>query len=65
VKCKKAGSLVRTGYGRLQALCADKTGQVLSCFGTNNNLEFFWFLSEEELEQKLKKKRKKELKKQK
>jgi U3 small nucleolar RNA-associated protein 12 len=62
VKCKKAGSLPRVGYGRLQALVADKSSKVLSCFGTDNRLEFFWFCSDEEIESKLKKKRKKELK---
>jgi hypothetical protein len=41
---------------------ADKSGKVLSCFGTDSRLEFFWFCSDEEAENKLKKKRKKELK---
>ncbi|XP_059475332.1 WD repeat-containing protein 3 [Neocloeon triangulifer] len=57
LRCKKVGSLLRNSYGRLQALVSDKSGQVLSSFGTDFNLEVFWFCSDEEVENKLKKKR--------
>ncbi|XP_065338658.1 WD repeat-containing protein 3 [Cloeon dipterum] len=65
LRCIKSGSLVRSCVGRLQALVTDKSGQVLGSFGTDRNLEIFWFYNEDEVQNRTKKRRKRELKQQK
>jgi uncharacterized membrane protein affecting hemolysin expression len=59
VKCMKAGSMLRIGRGRLQALAADNLGHVLACHSTNNMVELFYFNSDEETQNKFSKRLKK------
>lgn len=66
VQCVKVGSLLRAGRGRVVSMCTDVSGQVIACHGTDNTVELFHFLSDEQVQVRYKKRlskaRKKELK---
>lgn len=63
IQCHKAGSLLRSGRGRIVSMFSDATGQVLGCHGTNSQIELFQFLSEDDSKLRMKKRLKKERKK--
>ena len=52
LKCSKIGNIVRAGKGRIGSLVSDSTGQVLGCHGTDNSLELFYFLPEDQIKHK-------------
>ncbi|XP_033226302.1 WD repeat-containing protein 3 [Belonocnema kinseyi] len=53
LRCEKVGSVARAGKGRLVSLRTDVTGRVVACHGTDNTVELFYILSEEETKEKL------------
>lgn len=59
----KAGSLLRSGRGRVMSMFSDVTGQVIGCHGTDMQIELFLFLSDDDAKIRLKKRLKKERKK--
>lgn len=58
LKCIKAGSLLRAGRGRVVSMSIDTTGQILCCHGTDNQIEIFHFLSDEQANKRRRKKNK-------
>ncbi|XP_011505302.1 PREDICTED: WD repeat-containing protein 3 [Ceratosolen solmsi marchali] len=52
LRCTKIGNIVRVGKGRLNKLTADFTGQVIGCYGNDNTVELFHFLSEDQVKNK-------------
>ncbi|CAH0548156.1 unnamed protein product [Brassicogethes aeneus] len=65
LQCLKAGSLLRAGRGRVVTLFNDISGQIIGCHGTDQQIELFYFCSEDEAQTRLKKRLKKEKKKEK
>lgn len=53
LKCEKVGTITRAGKGRLVSLRTDFTGRVVTCHGTDNTVELFNILSDEESREKL------------
>lgn len=58
-KCNFVGSIQRTGKGRTVNLRSDKEGRVLACGGTDDEIELFYFCSQDESLQRLTKRLKK------
>jgi U3 small nucleolar RNA-associated protein 12 len=50
--CIKIGNIIRVSKGRLNTLTADSTGQVIGCIGSDNIIELFHFLSEDQVKNK-------------
>ncbi|XP_006813674.2 WD repeat-containing protein 3 [Saccoglossus kowalevskii] len=65
LSCSRVGSLMRQSRERVVSMAMDSTGRVLTCHGTDSQLEVFVLCNEEELAKRLKKKQKKSRKKQK
>ncbi|KAH0818827.1 hypothetical protein GEV33_003964 [Tenebrio molitor] len=63
LQCHKVGSLLRAGKGRLVSMFSDGSGQVVGCHGTDNQLELFYFCTDDEAQVRLKKRLRKERKK--
>ncbi|KAJ9598232.1 hypothetical protein L9F63_011053 [Diploptera punctata] len=63
LKCRKVGSVLRVGRGRVVSLTSDLTGHVVACHGTDNMVELFHFCSDEDSQERLKKRQRKERKK--
>lgn len=63
LQCRKAGSVLRVGRGRVVSLTSDPTGHVIACHGTGNTVELFHFCSDEDSMDRLKKRQRKERKK--
>uniref|UniRef100_A0A8D8LZD4 WD repeat-containing protein 3 n=1 Tax=Cacopsylla melanoneura TaxID=428564 RepID=A0A8D8LZD4_9HEMI len=65
--CDKAGSILRTGKGRVHTMLNDKQNQILCCHGNNNVVDLFYFCTKEESDtrwrKRLRKLKKKEAKK--
>lgn len=59
LQCHKAGSLVRTGRGRVVSMSSDPTSQVLGCHGVDQQVELFLFCSDDEASMRHKKRIKK------
>lgn len=62
VNCSKAGSILRSGRGRVVGMSMDSTGHILAVHGNDNNVELFRFLPDKDAKQKLKKRLRKERK---
>lgn len=62
VSCIKAGSILRSGHGRVIGMSMDSTGHILAVHGNDNNVELFYFLSDKDAKLKLKKRLRKEKK---
>ncbi|CAG9763288.1 unnamed protein product [Ceutorhynchus assimilis] len=65
LQCLKAGTLLRAGRGRVVSLTNDSSGQVVCCHGTDQQIELFYFCTDDEAQVRLKKRLKKERKKEK
>ncbi|XP_069680320.1 WD repeat-containing protein 3 [Periplaneta americana] len=63
LQCKKAGSVLRSGRGRVTSLTSDNTGQVIGCHGTDGLVELFHFCSDQDANNRFKKRQRKERKK--
>lgn len=63
LRCEKIGSITRAGRGRLVSIRTDLTERVITCHGTDNTVELFYILTEEEAKEKLGKRVKKARKK--
>ena len=63
LQCRKAGSVLRVGRGRVVSLTSDPTGHVIACHGTDNMVELFHFCSDKDSLERLKKRQRKERKK--
>lgn len=63
IQCHKAGSLLRSGRGRVVSMYSEVSGQILGCHGTDSQIELFQFLSDEDAKLRLKKRLRKERKK--
>jgi U3 small nucleolar RNA-associated protein 12 len=59
LKCNFVGSIQRSGKGRTVNLLTDKDARVLACNGTDDEIELFYFCSEEESTDRLAKRLKK------
>lgn len=59
LNCTLMGTIQRGGHGRTMGISTDNTGQVLACFGTNNQIELFYFFDETESLKRLTKRLKK------
>uniref|UniRef100_A0A4W3GL16 WD repeat-containing protein 3 n=1 Tax=Callorhinchus milii TaxID=7868 RepID=A0A4W3GL16_CALMI len=57
--CQKAGSMLRDGRNRVVSFRADQSSKIVACHGTDNVLEVFMALSEEEVKKRIEKKQKK------
>ncbi|XP_050315636.1 WD repeat-containing protein 3 [Anthonomus grandis grandis] len=65
LQCLKIGSLLRPGKGRVVTLTSDANCQIIGVHGTDQQIELFYFCSEDEAQNRLKKRLKKEKKKEK
>ncbi|XP_063069817.1 WD repeat-containing protein 3 [Engraulis encrasicolus] len=63
LSCKKAGSILREGRDRVVSLMTDPKAKVLMCHGTDNGLEVWSVLPEEEVQKRMDKKLKRAKKK--
>ncbi|XP_016840721.1 WD repeat-containing protein 3 [Nasonia vitripennis] len=52
LRCVKIGNIVRVGKGRINSLTADYSGQIVGCHGTDNTVELFHFLPEDQIKTK-------------
>lgn len=52
--CKKLGSLLRSGKGKVSGIVSDESGQILACHSRGNKIELFAFRSEQEAHKKWK-----------
>lgn len=59
IQCSLVGNIQRIGKGRTVGLVSDPSGQILACFGTNNEIEIFYFVPETESLSRLSKRLKK------
>lgn len=59
LKCNFVGTIQRAGRGRTANLLSDGQGQILGCTGTDDEIEIFYFFSEEESMKRLTKRLKK------
>lgn len=59
IRCSLVGSIQRVGKGRTVGLCADASGRVLACHGTDDLVELFLFNDEAEAERRVAKRMKK------
>ncbi|XP_014476542.1 PREDICTED: WD repeat-containing protein 3 [Dinoponera quadriceps] len=60
IRCEKAGSILRAGYGRVVSLEVDSTCNVIGCHGVGNTVELFHLLSDDKVKNKFAKRLKKE-----
>ncbi|XP_067008670.2 WD repeat-containing protein 3 [Anabrus simplex] len=63
IQCEKAGSILRSGRGRVVTLSCDATSQIVVCHGAENSVELFYFRGDSDAQDKLKKRLRKERKK--
>ncbi|XP_078265225.1 WD repeat-containing protein 3 [Rhinoraja longicauda] len=61
--CEKVGSIFREGRDRVVSLASDLSQRIVVCHGTNDVLEVFRVLSDEEVKKKIEKKQRKTKKK--
>ncbi|KAF5297376.1 hypothetical protein FQR65_LT01306 [Abscondita terminalis] len=63
LQCHKACSLLRAGRGRVISMASDVSSQIVGCQGTDNQIELFYFCTDDEAKLRLKKRLRKERKK--
>lgn len=59
INCNLIGTIQRSGKGRTVGLVSDPSSKIIACFGTNNEIEMFYFVSESESLSRLTKRLKK------
>ncbi|XP_058809971.1 WD repeat-containing protein 3 [Phymastichus coffea] len=52
LRCIKLGSIARIGKGRINSLISDYSRQVIGCHGSDESVELFHFLSEDQIKTK-------------
>ncbi|XP_076762972.1 WD repeat-containing protein 3 [Xylocopa sonorina] len=62
LRCEKAGSILRSGNGRVVSLEADTTHTVIGCYGLGNTVELFYLLPDAKVEDNIRKRLKKKKK---
>ncbi|XP_043273092.1 WD repeat-containing protein 3 [Venturia canescens] len=60
LRCEKIGSILRAGKGRVVSLCSDATRTIVGCHGTENTIELFHFIPDDEVKVKVAKRLKKQ-----
>lgn len=63
LQCRKVGSILRSGRGRVTSLTTDTTGHVIGCHGTDGQVELFRLCSDQDAAAHLRKRQRKERKK--
>ncbi|KAF5296186.1 hypothetical protein FQA39_LY12640 [Lamprigera yunnana] len=65
LQCHKACSLLRAGRGRVTAITCDSSNQIISCQGTDAQIELFYFCTDDETQLRFKKRLRKNRKREK